>query len=258
MNEFPKISVPIVCSNNEDTIGAVLESIKDIAFEIIVIIDTKSTDKTLEIVKKYTNQFFVEEWRGFLNQKNEALKRCAGDWVLSLDSDEVVSPELKNEIKKAVMNEYINGFYLNRRTVYLGKVMNYVWQPDYRLRLCKRSQEIKWVGESIHEVLFVSGKTSRLKGLVFHYSYNGITDHFQRTLQYARGVAQNRHNAGKKFSILKAVIAPPLDFIKQYFIKRGFLDGFRGLVAAVSSSLYSFMKQVYLWEIEWQKMSSKK
>lgn len=253
MNNPPKISVPIICSNNEDTIGDVLESIKEIAFEIVVIIDTNSNDKTYEIVRQYTDKVTIEPWRGFLDQKNEVLKRCTGDWILSLDSDEVVSPELKNEIIKAVVTPIYKGYLLNRRTVYAGKIMAHVWQPDYCLRLVSRNAGAMWVGESIHETLKANGKTTKLKNYLFHYSYKDVNDHFLRTLKYASGVALNRYKSGKRFNLLKAIVAPPLTFIKQYFLKGGFLDGFRGLIAALSAGFYSFMKQAYLWELEWQK-----
>lgn len=258
MNDLPKISVPIICSNNEETIGLVLESIKDIAFEIIVIIDTKSKDKTYEIVKKYTDKVSIEPWRGFLQQKNEALKRCQGDWVLSLDSDEVVSPTLKDEIVKAVTSNDIKGYFLNRRTVYLGREMKFAWQPDFRLRLCLRTQEVAWVGESFHETLFAPGKTAKLKGVLYHYSYKDLADHLTRTLQYAKGVAEIRFKNNKKFSFLKLLIAPPFAFFKQYFIKGGVFDGFPGLLAALSSAFYSFLKLIYLWELEKIDFESKK
>lgn len=257
MNDLPKISVPIICSNNEDTIGLVLESIKDIAFEIIVIVDSKSNDKTLEIVRQYTDKVSIEPWRGFLNQKNEALKRCSGDWVLSLDSDEVVSPALKLEIVRAVKSTEVKGYFLNRRTVYLGREMKFAWQPDYRLRLCMRAKEVAWVGEAYHETLFAPGKTTRLDGVLYHYSYKDLNDHFNRTLQYAKGVAEIRFKNNKKFSYLKLVLAPPFAFFKQYFIKGGVFDGFPGVIAAVSSGFYSFMKLIYLWELERLQLESK-
>ena len=115
-----RLSVSIICSNNEGTIGRVLESIAEIADEIIVIVDTNSTDNTFEICQQFTDQVSVEEWRGFLNQKNEALRRCSGDWILDLDSDEVVTPELKKEIIEAISSNQAQGYFLNRRTFYVG------------------------------------------------------------------------------------------------------------------------------------------
>ena len=135
--------------------------------------------------------------------------------------------------------------------------MKYAWQPDYRLRLCKRSKEVAWVGEAFHETLFVPGKTSKLKGVLLHYSYKDLNDHFNRTLQYAKGVAEIRFKNKKKFSFLKLIVAPPFAFLKQYFIKGGFLDGFPGFIAAFSSGFYSFMKLIYLWEIEKLQLKSK-
>ena len=244
-----RLSVSIICSNNEGTIGRVLESIAEIADEIIVIVDTNSTDNTFEICQQFTDQVSVEEWRGFLNQKNEALRRCSGDWILDLDSDEVVTPELKKEIIEAISSNQAQGYFLNRRTFYVGKYMHFAWQPDWRLRLVKKDAQPKWGGDAIHSLLFVEGETARLKSHLDHFSYKDVDDHMRRILQYAKGVAKNRYKSGKRFSLFKALTAPLLAFGKQYLLKRGFLDGFRGFIAAFSSGMYSFLKNVYLWEI---------
>lgn len=245
-----RLSVSLICSNNEDTIESVLRSIKDIADEIIVIIDTNSKDRTEEICKQYSNCVSVEPWRGFLNQKNEALSRCHGEWVLDLDSDEVVTPELKKNILETMNSSDLQGAYLNRRTYYVGKYLNYAWKPDWRLRLVRRTAKPIWGGDQIHSLMTVEGKTKKLKGFLDHFSYADVDDHMQRTLHYAKGVAKNKFKDAKKFSIAKAVFAPFFTFIKHYFIKRAFLDGFRGFIAAISASFYSFLKNVYLWELE--------
>ena len=252
-----RLSVSLICSNNEWTIEKVLKSIEDIADEIIIIIDTNSKDRTEEICRKYTKLVSVEPWRGFLNQKNEALSRCQGEWVLDLDSDEVVTPELKKEILKAIEVKDLNGALLNRRTFYVGEYLNYAWKPDWRLRLVRRSANPKWGGDPIHSLMTVDGKTKNLKGNLDHFSYADVDDHMQRTLKYAKGVAKNKFESGKRFSFIKAVFAPMISFINQYFFKRAFLDGFRGLVAAVSAGLYSFLKNVYLWEMEQNKKNKK-
>ncbi|PCJ58447.1 MAG: family 2 glycosyl transferase [Planctomycetota bacterium] len=257
MSNLPKISVPIICSNNEGTITKVLESIKDLAFEIIVIVDHNSKDRTIEIAKEYTTNVFQEEWRGYSNQKNEALSRCTGDWILSLDSDEVVTEQLKSEILQAVQLGDKEGYFLSRRTFYIGKFMNYAWMPDARLRLAKSSANPKWDGSNVHELLLIDGEVGSLNGYLDHYSYEDINDHFSRTLKYAHDVASDRFKAGKKFFLLKLLFAPPFAFFKEYIFKRAIFDGLRGLIASASAGVYSFLKNVYLWELYENKKNKK-
>lgn len=255
------LSVAIICSNNEDTLGMVLASVQPIADEIVVIVDENSKDKTYEIAKKHTERVTIEPWRGFVAQKNEALKKCTSDWVLSLDSDEVLTETLGREILEVIKKPNIHGYFLRRRTIYAGQTLHHSWQPDERLRLVLRSAGPEWAGGSVHETLQFKKleptiATKHLIGFVDHYSYKDMTDHFRRTLQYAKGIADDRYLKGKRFSMFKTLFAPPIAFTKQFFIKKGFLDGKKGLVVAFSSAFYSLMKQLFLLENSWKSITN--
>jgi glycosyltransferase involved in cell wall biosynthesis len=243
------LSVSIVSFNEEENIGRTLKSIVDIADEIVVV-DSNSTDKTREIALSYGAKVFIEDWKGYINQKNSALEKCKGDWILCLDCDEVVTKELKEEIVTAVGVSGIDGYFINRRTVYLNKELKYVWQPDWKLRLVRRSASPRWTGYDPHDSLSIDGQTRRLKGILLHYPYKNVNHHFMKLIKYARTAALSYKEMNKSFKFYHLIFNPVFAFLKQYFLKRGFLDGFRGLIVAFSSFFYVFLKYLFLWEEE--------
>lgn len=248
MRNLP-LSVTIVSFNEEDNIGRTLESIKDLAAEIVVV-DSHSTDKTREIAKSYDAKVYEEDWRGHIAQKNSALKKCTQEYILSVDCDEVVSVELKESIIKAIKNQDEEGFYINRKTSYLGKLLQHTWQPEWRLRLVKKTANPKWVGYDPHDSLQIEGKTRRIKGNLYHYSYKDLENHFYRAVTYPKQAAEAYHKMGRRFKIYNLTFNPLVAFIKTYFIRKGFLDGIRGLSVAGSVAFSTFLKYLYLWEIE--------
>jgi len=251
MTEYKKLplSVALISFNEEDDIANTLDSIRDIASEIIVV-DSHSTDRTCEIARGYGAKVFQEEWKGHIAQKNSAFDKCGEEWILSLDCDEVVTGELKASIVRAIETGGADGYYINRRTVYLGKLLKHAWQPDWKLRLVKRSAGPRWEGYNPHDVLRIKGTTERLRGDLLHYSYRDIHDHFGKVVTYSRIVADSYREQGKKFRIYNLIFNPPYAFVKEYLLKAGVLDGFRGFLVALSVSLYTFLKYLYLWEIE--------
>ncbi|EDP76515.1 glycosyltransferase family 2 protein [Hydrogenivirga sp. 128-5-R1-1] len=248
MGKLP-LSVAIITYNEEDRIGRTLEAVKDIASEIVVV-DSHSTDRTREIAESYGAKVYVEDWKSYAGQKNYALEKCTQEWVLFLDADEVVSEELKRSIVKAVNSGRADAFYLNRKTYYLGKFLEHIWQPDWVLRLAKRSSDPKWVGGSVHERLEVKGRAEKLEGYLYHYTYRDLSDHFQKSLRYARLSAGDMFRGGKRFKLHKLVLNPVWAFLKQYFIKGGFRDGIRGLSVSMSYFFSTFLKYMFLWELE--------
>ncbi len=257
INQKLPLSVSFITFNEESNLPRALDSIKDIASEIIVV-DSHSTDKTREIAKKYGAKVYEENWKGHIAQKNSALEKCTQPWILSLDADEEVSPELKNSIIKAIKEPFADGYYLNRKTFHLGRWLNHAWQPDWKLRLVKKSANPRWSGYDPHDVLVINGKTAKLKGFLYHYSYKNIEDHFQRLIKYAKTAANSYHKQGIKFSFAKLILHSSFAFIKEYFLKRGFLDGLPGLEASIGSFFYVFLKYMFLWEIEKNKNDKKK
>ncbi len=250
MSEKLPLSVSIITFNEEENLPRALESIKDIASEIIVV-DSHSTDRTREIAKEYGAKVFEEDWKGHMAQKNSALQKCTQPWILSLDADEEVSPELKEEIIKRIKNPDADGYYVNRKTYHLGKFLNHVWQPDWKLRLVKRSANPHWGGYDPHDKLIIDGKTKKIKrGYLYHYSYKDLYDQFSRLVKYAKVGAESYHRFGKNFSLWHLVVNPTYAFVKEFFIKRGFLDGLVGFEVSVTHAFYVFMKYMFLWEIE--------
>lgn len=243
------LSVSIISFNEASNIGRTLDSIKLIASEIIVV-DSHSTDNTQAIAEKYGAEVYAEEWKGHIRQKNSALEKCTQPWILSLDCDEVVSPELRDAIIEAVGRGLQPGYRVNRRTFYLGKLLRYTWQPDWNLRLVRKDAGPVWTGYDPHDRLRITGRSGRLKGDLVHYSYADLRDHVQRLVAYAQIAANSYHQNGKRFQWHHLLINPQAAFVKKYLLKRAFLDGSQGFIASMSSFIYVFLKYLFLWEIQ--------
>ncbi len=240
------LSVSIISFNEENNIERCLESVKDIASEIVVV-DSHSQDRTREIAKQYGAKVFEEDWKGHVEQKNSALLKCSEEWVLALDCDEAVSDTLKHSIINALKNPIFDGYEINRKTFYLDRWIEHAWYPDWKLRLVKR-EKARWIGTDPHDKLVVDGKTSRLIGDLYHYSYKDITDHFKRVVTYAVISADAYVKEGRKSSVLNIFFNPIYGFIKHYLFKGGFLDGIPGLIISVSNFFYTFLKYALIWE----------
>ncbi len=243
------LSVSLISYNEEKRIAETLKSIQSIAKEIILV-DSMSSDKTVEIAEQMNCNVYTEEWKGFEVQKNSSLQKCTQDWILCLDCDEIVTDELKQNIVNAIQSNENKSYYLNRKTVYLGKVMNYAWQPDKKLRLVKRDSNPKWIGGDIHESLVSDFGTTLLNGNLLHYSYQSIKHHFNKTVEYAQLSAKSYHRKRKNATIIKLVLNPTFAFFNMYIVKLGFLDGWRGLIAAFSSMVGTFLKYAMLFELK--------
>ena len=250
------LSVAVISFNEEDDIGRTLESIADIASEIIVV-DSHSTDRTREVAENSGAKVYEEDWKGHIDQKNSALRKCTQEWILFLDCDEVVSNHLKQSIVNAVTHPAADGYFVNRKTSYLGKMLEHAWQPDRKLRLVKSSSSPQWGGYNPHDVLSIKGKTARIKGDLIHYSYQDIQDHFGKAVAYSRIVAHAYAERGRRFHILNLIANPIVAFMMEFIGKRGFLDGVRGFAVAVSVTFYTFLKYLYLWENELKKSKAR-
>lgn len=243
----PSLTVAIIAHNEQDRLPKTLAQIADIAAEI-VLINSCSTDNTVEVAKSFGARVFTEEFKGYVEQKNSLIPKCTQDWILFLDADEVVNDELKAAIVAAIASGEARAYEMNRLTFYLGKLLKHAWQPNYRLRLVRRAAHPKWVGEIVHESLECADPVARLPGYIIHYSYRDVNDHFTRTIRYAQMSAQSYIKRGKKPSLAKIIFSPIFSFIKLYFIKLGCLDGRAGYIAAQSAFIYTFLKYVFLWE----------
>jgi len=243
----PTLSVVIITKNEADRLPRLLESIRDIADEIIVV-DSGSTDGTPTIAARYGAKVFIEEWKGYGRQKQSALEKAKGDWILFLDADEIPDERLKQTIREVIKTPSAKGYLIRRKVVYLGKITTHVWGRDWVLRLVKRDANPRWIGD-IHEKLLVEGRVEKLrKGVLYHYPYRNLKEHYQKLVKYAETWAEIKAKEGKTPSLWKIIFAPLGGFFKYYILNRGFLDGFRGFVISVLHGFYTFSKYLFLWE----------
>jgi len=229
-----KISAVLVTFNEEKNIKRCLDSLK-FCSEIIVV-DSGSTDKTLQIAKKYGARIFYKEFSDFSSIKNFGIRKAKNNWILSIDADEEISKELEKKIKKAIENE-CNGYYIRRINYFLGKPIKYSgWGNDYQLRLFKK--EKGFFSGAVHESIKIKGKTGFIKAPILHYSYIDSKSYFEKMNRYTSMQAQKP----KHFLFLKLFFSPFFKFIKMFFMKAGFLDGLRGFILAIYSSFSEFVK----------------
>jgi glycosyltransferase involved in cell wall biosynthesis len=242
-----KISATLITFNEEDNIREALESLKWV--DEIVVVDAHSQDKTVHIARQYTDKIFVQTWKGYVEQKNYAIKKASFDWILSLDADERVTDELREEIERLrTTGVACDGYFVPRKTFYLGRWIKHCgWYPNYQLRLFRKSKAC-WIGGSVHERCKVDGVTCYLKNPLLHYTYKNIFDHIERMNLYSSLSAHDRISSGKKTNLIDILGAPIAAFVKTYFIKLGLLDGIPGLIISTIISHYAFLKRIKVWE----------
>lgn len=247
---MPAISVCIITFNNARTIEQALKSVQALAAEIIVV-DSFSTDATPEIVRCYTDNFEQRAWPGFRDQYNYCINKARNEWVLFIDADEAVSPELAAEIDnrlEADAGRYA-GYIAHRRNYYLGRwIMHGGWVPDCEIRLFQRSRG-GFKGD-LHANVKVAGRVGELNHFYYHYNYKDIADQIVTINRYSDTAARDMLRSGQRFSYVNLLLRPLFRFIKEYLIKQGFRDGLPGLVIAVSTAYYVFIKYAKLWELQ--------
>lgn len=242
---FP-VSVVIITKNEEHNIEDALKSVAD-AIEVVVV-DSFSSDKTVEICRKYTDKIFQHQWEGFARQKQKAVDHAGGEWILILDADERVTPELKTEIINAITNSGCNGYYIPRENYFIGKWIRHGgWWPDHTLRLFKKNKGHFEIRE-VHEKVTVEGKTAYLRNPLKHYTYRSISDFAVRADNYSTLAAREIKKYSGNTGFFSITIKPLATFIKMYFLRQGFLDGTHGFILAFLYSYYTFLKYVKAWE----------
>lgn len=242
------LSVAIITLNEEENLPRCLAAVRDLAAEI-VIVDCGSTDGTAAIAAKFQARFIFNEWPGYVAQKNLALQRCTQPWVLCVDADEEVSPELGASIRQALTtgSSTTAGYYINRRTFYLGDWIWHAWYPEWRLRLVRRDRA-EWRGYDPHDKLTVTGPTGRLAGDLLHYSYRDLNDHFQRTIKYARITAESYVREGRRLRWHHLLLSPIGAVLRSLIIKQAWRDGWRGWLIAGATGFKVFAKYAFLLE----------
>lgn len=234
------ISVTIITLNEEHNIGDCLASL-DFAAEIIVV-DSGSDDKTEEICRAYPNVRFIRHaWEGYGRQKNFAAEQAGNDWILNIDADERVTPELRTSISRAATDE-ATAFRMARENYFGSRwIKQCGWYPNYSTRLYDRRQ-CRFLEKSVHESLKYQGNVGTLSGNLKHFTYSGITDYLARMNRYSSLAADELLKAGKKPGIAALVFKPAFTFLKMYVLKRGFLEGVHGFQLSVLYSAYTFAK----------------
>jgi len=237
---MPKLSVIIITKNEAQNIHACLESVAW-ADEIIVV-DSGSSDETVEICKKFGAKVFVHDWPGFGMQKNRALSYATHEWVFSIDADERVTPELRAEMIQAVNEERAQGFYLPRLSQFFGKFVHHSgWYPDYVLRLFKRDAG-KFTDSLVHESVLLTGQTGKLKNPLLHYSYLTTGDVERKVEHYSTSAAQQMFQSGGRSNWLAAILRAGWAFMRTYVLRLGMLDGSAGWSIACMNARTTYLK----------------
>ena len=247
-----KISAVIIAFNEEKNIAQAVESVAW-ADEILVV-DSESTDRTRQIAESLGAKVLIQNWLGFAKQKQFAVDKATNDWVFSLDADERVSDELKNEIlqlKNLSENELADGYKIPRLSFYMNRPIRHsTWYPDWQLRFYNRRKG-KWKDVLVHEsVKLIDGtKIEKLRGDILHFSMENAAHHNRKLTEiYAPLAAEQMFLQGKRTTPIKIVFAGFSAFFQNYILKGGFLDGFPGFCIARFASHYTFLKYLLLWE----------
>ena len=241
------LSAVVITWNEEANIEQCLRSLS-FADEIVVL-DSFSTDRTVEIARKFTDKVSSREFTGFSDQKNAAIAMASQDWVLIVDADEVVPPELAVEIVDAITGGKYDAYRMPRSTYFLGRKMRHCgWYPDYQLRLARRS--IAHIPDRlVHETMEVDCECGTLRGDLIHYSYRTMADYTRKMAAYSRAAAEQKFIEGRRFGVCDLLFNPGLTFFKMYVAKQGFRDGPHGLVLSVLTACSSALRYAFLWEM---------
>jgi glycosyltransferase involved in cell wall biosynthesis len=246
------ISAVVITFNEEADIEDALESVAGVASEIVVV-DSRSTDRTVKLARKYTDRVVERAWTNYADQKNFADGLASHPWILSLDADERLSPALREEILALKKSEpAASAFSMPRRVYYLGKWIKHSgWYPDRKVRLFRKDRA-HWEGEFVHEKLAIEGSVLKLKGPIHHFTYRNIGEHLARINHFSDLGAQKLYAARAKCRWYHLFVLPWSRFWKSYLLKLGILDGFAGLVISVLNGYAIFVRYAKLREI-WKK-----
>ncbi|BDX21075.1 glycosyl transferase family 2 [Polynucleobacter sp. TUM22923] len=250
---MPTLSVVLITRNEEANLADCLASLEGIAQQIVVV-DTSSTDKTLEIAQKYGALISTPaDWPGFGPQKNRALDLATGDWVLSLDADERLSPALRSEILTAMHHPaQIDCFAIPRLSWYCGRFIRHSgWNPDFVDRLFKRGTA-RFSNDLVHERLLPNGEVAKLQNPMLHFSFMNFSQVLQKIDRYSTASAEQAFAQGKTSTPLKAVLHGFWSFFRTYCVRLGFLDGAQGLALAISNGQGTYYRYMKLWQLHQQ------
>jgi glycosyltransferase involved in cell wall biosynthesis len=244
----PKLTVTVITRNEAANIAAALESVR--WADEIVVVDSESTDLTVDIARRFTDKVVVRPWPGYVAQKNFAAEQASHDWILSLDADERVSEALAGEIRTLLAGTpRAMGYRIPRVTFHCGRwIRSTDWYPDFQLRLYHR-RHAQWTGQLVHESVTTEGAVERLRGEIQHFAYRDIAHHLQTMDRYTTLAARQMFEAGRRASWIDILVTPRLTFFRNYILRGGFRDGMAGLVISAMNAYYVGLKFAKLWEL---------
>lgn len=253
----PTLSVVVITLNEEPNIVRCLKSVTSHRFarvrlEEILVVDAQSSDRTVTLARKAGAKVVTRRWAGFSSQKNWALARVRGQWVLSLDADEEMTPALWREIERELpdASPTLDGFSLRRRAFFLGKWIRHCgWWPDSQLRLIRKGRG-RFNSNAVHEGLEVQGAFRELQEPMDHHTYVSIGRYLKKMDQYSALAAASAPPKKRRYWRYYLVVDPFVTFFRMYVSRKGFLDGWHGLVVCGLSSFHTFVKYARLWERE--------
>ena len=246
------ISAFIVCKNEALNMDRCLASLA--WCDEIVVVDSGSTDGTLEICARHGCRVVHRDWTGYVDQKAHGLSLCSQPWILNLDADEEVSPELREETQAILRRDVEgavreDGFELLRVVFYLGRWWRLGgWHPEWRLRLARR-EKVTWHGEEPHEHARVPGAVSRLRGELRHYTYRDIADQVARMNSHTSAAARSLHAKGRRAGLADLLLKPKARFFKFYILRKGWREGLPGFLVACMEAVSVYLKYFKLWEL---------
>ena len=244
-----KISASIIVYNEQENIAELCETVA--WADEIVIVDSDSTDRTVEIAKRYTDKVFNRDFRGYKDKHEYADSMTSGDWIFWIDADERVTPELKNSIdalRNKKEKELPAGFRIARKTWYAGRWIRHGgWYPDYQMRLYRKADSY-WDGVAPHQTARVSSRVETLDGELLHYTKRDLSEHHRVTDAYATLAAEHLVNTGAVAGVGKIFFSSVAAFLRTYIFKQGFRDGMPGLIIAMFTAYGVFLKYAKVWE----------
>jgi glycosyltransferase involved in cell wall biosynthesis len=236
-----KITATIITLNEERKIARAIESLR--CCDEILILDSGSTDRTVELAANLGARVIEAGWRGYAGQKNWAAEQATHDWILSLDADEALSEALEAEIwnLKKTGPQY-DAYTMPRQAQYLGRwILHSGWYPDRKVRLYDRLKA-RWVGDFVHESVQPKGRVGHLQANILHFTCDSLSEHLRTLDRYTTLSAEELVSRKVQVTIWRLIFDPPWTFVKAYVFQRGFLDGFEGLIICYMAAFYTFLK----------------